>query len=515
MMTSERMEYMTQQEMIARVCAFPLEKGEITDVKWVAEVKMPEPNPLKIQVYNPGGYVWVDLALHPTDKSNILVAVGLPDESYWNGNLLGTGNGGSAGAISPGSILSGVSRGYVTVTTNMGTSVEPYDCIGNAEIMKDFGYRATHLMTVVAKELTRWTYGKLPQYSYFCGGSTGGQQGMMEAQRYPEDYDGIVCLSPAYDRIRLHAFFVWNWQRIHEQEDATFTREQAQAWRSCIERVYREECGGAPDEAFLRYPGRIQENPMDNPALQDDIARVLTPGQAKALRAIYDGPMDPVTGKRFIAHFLPGTETEMLSLAELSDKDTFAHGYFFPFYWAWGRDFDFMKFDFHGDLQRAIRELSPILDADNPDLSAFKARGGKLLVVGGSSDAIIPYTGFLDYYRKVINLQESMDETKKFFRFFLMPGFGHTLGGNGVKDVGTLAIDATPRDPQHDVVCAIAQWVEEGIAPERLLGTNFTITPEGIRFMYDLPAFSYPNITEFIGGNPKDHDCYISRNSKE
>ena len=122
---------MTPQEMFERVRAFPIENGEITGMKWFDGVKIPEPNAAKLNIYNPGGYVEVNMALHPTEQSNILVAIALPDESFWNGNLLGTGNGGAAGEISSGSIISGVSRGYVTVTTNMGTSPEPYDCIGN------------------------------------------------------------------------------------------------------------------------------------------------------------------------------------------------------------------------------------------------------------------------------------------------------------------------------------------------------------------------------------------------
>ena len=506
---------MTPQEMINRVRCFPLEKGELLELAWRDEVKMPEPNILKIRIANPGGYVWAKLALHPTEKSNILVSIGLPDDSFWNGKLLGNGNGGSAGETGEASIVSGVSRGLVSVHTNMGTSVEPYDCIGNEEVMIDFGHRATHQMTVVAKELIQWVYGRPAKRSYFFGGSTGGQQAMMEAQRYPEDYDGIVCLSPAFDRVRLHTWFVWNWQRIHEQKNGTFTMEQAQAWRSCIQRVYRTQCGGYGDEAYLRYPTRIPGNPMDHPDLQEDIARLLTPGQAKALRALYDGPVDPVTGERFMTPFLPGTETEMLSLPDLSDKENFAHGFGFPFYWKWGKDFDFEKFDFHTDRLRAMEELSPILDATNPDLTAFRDRGGKLLVIGGSSDAIIPYTGFLTYYKKAMACMGGLDKTKEFFRFFLMPGYGHTVGGKGVMDVGAFAADIVPSDPEHDVVLALVRWVEEGVAPERLLGTNFSLTPEGLRFNYDLPAYVYPNVAECVGGDPKKSDNYRPRVCEE
>lgn len=499
---------MTEQEMINRVHDFPLENGEITGVRWMDTTKNAEIDFMKKRLYEVGGYCRVELMLHPTVFSNIKVVALLPGENSWNRCFLGTGNGGFAGNIAEGSILNGVSRGYVSVNTDMGSSLEPYDLVGNEAIIEDFGHRATHLMTVVGKELTKWVYGENPKYSYFFGGSTGGQQAMMEAQRYPEDYDGIVCLSPAFDRIRLHASFIWNWQKIHEQENAGFTLEQAAKWRACVERVYKEFCGSNPEDQFLAYPGRITENPMDNPLLQEDIKRLLTPGQAKALRGIYDGPKDPVTGERIIAHFLPGTENEMLSLENLSHKHEFAHDSFFPFYWAWGTDIDFMKFDFHDNLQRAIEEIGPVMDANNPDLSAFKAHGGKLIVVGGSSDAIIPYTGFLDYYHKVINMQGGLENTKTFCRFFLMPGFSHTIGGNGVMDVGGMGADCIPRDAQHDVITAISSWVEDGVAPERLLGSHFSMGLDGVKFVYDRPAYAYPYVTEFLGGDPENCDNY-------
>ena len=502
---------MTVNEMINKVKTFPVKNGDIISINWEEKMELPGMNGIHINFYQPGGFLRVEFVLHPTSKSNIQVAVGLPDESYWNGNLLGMGNGGSAGQLNEGNILSGVCRKYVTVHTNMGTSSEPYDCIGNEEVMKDFGYRSTHLMTVLAKELTEWVYERKAKYCYFAGGSTGGQQGMMEAQRYPEDYDGIICLSPAFDRIRLHATFVWNWQCIHKETEATFTKEQALEWRKCIERVYKTECGGYEWEDFLRYPGRIRKNPMDHPELQEDIKRLLTPGQARALRKMYDGPVDPVTGERFGTRFLPGTETEMLSLPDISDKEEFAHGYFFPFYWAWGKEVDFMNFDFHRDLQKAIEELSPIFDATNTDLDKFKARGGKLLVVGGSSDSIIPYTGFLEYYKKVMNRMGGLEETMNFFRFFLMPGFGHTVGGNGVQEVGMFGTSLIPQDPEHDVIATLARWVEEGTAPERLLGTKLKWAPARFDKDYDLPAFVYPNVTEYTEGDPKDHDNYKAR----
>lgn len=492
---------------IEKLWKYPLEDGEIVDILWKEGVEAPESNPLGIHVENPGSYYRVTMKLHPTQQSDITVVVLLPEPELWNGKFLGTGNGGFAGTIAEGALLGGISRRYAVANTDMGMAADPDDSIGRSEVWADFGYRATHLMTEAGKGLAAFFYGREPEHAYFIGGSTGGQQGFSEAQRYQEDYDGIVCLSPAFDRVRLHAFFIWNWQQIHGRENAVFTPEQAKDWKDSVVKVYREECGSNAEDAFLVYPGRIRENPMDNPALQEAAGK-LTEGQWEALRELYDGPRDPVTGERFIAHFLPGTEAEGLSLADISNRDSFAHDFFYPFRWLWGKDFDFMKFDFHKDLQEAIRKLGPVLDADNPDMAAFRDHGGKLLVVGGSMDAIIPYTGFMEYYRKVADKQGSMEETMQFFRFLLMPGFSHTIGGAGVQEVGMLGITEVPRDSEHDVICAMERWCEQGIAPERLLGTHFEMGDRGLKFGYARPAYVYPYMTEYIGGNPCEPENY-------
>ena len=501
--------------LIKKLKAFPITDGEITSVRYFEHLTVPGPNPLKISIADTGAYYRVDMILRPAPDSHIGLAVCLPEPENWNGKFLGTGNGGGAGQIAEGGLLNGLSRRYAVANTDLGTSPNANDWIGHPDVFDDFGWRATHLMTTIGKALTAWFYGREPKYSYYYGGSTGGQQAFSEAQRYPEDYDGIVCLSPAFDRMRLHAFFIWNWQAIHSEPDGVFTPETVKAWRDVIIKRYGAECGSNPDDWFLCYPGRIKGNPMDDPELQKEAESILTPGQRNALRKIYDGPKDPVTGERFIAHFLPGTETEGLSLVDYSDKEAFDSGYFFPYDWASGKPIDGLKFSFHDDLWRCIEKLGPVLDARDPDLSAYKARGGKLFVVGGSSDAIIPYTGFLDYYRKVIELQGGIEETKKFFRFVLMPGFSHTIGGSGVQDVGSVGITATPRDADHDALMAMERWVEEGAAPERLLGTHFKTGEEGLAFDYARPGYVYPLVTKFMDGDPKDPENYCGEENPE
>ena len=150
----------------------------------------------------------VHMTLHSEPRSNIKVTLGLP-LTNWNGKLLCLGNGGAAGRTGTSDVLRGVSLGYATAHTDMGTEPEPYDCIGNFAALEDFGHRATHLMTIAAKQITTAFYGTEPAHCYFSGGSTGGQQALMQAQRYPEDHDGIVCYHPAHDRVALHTQFAW------------------------------------------------------------------------------------------------------------------------------------------------------------------------------------------------------------------------------------------------------------------------------------------------------------------
>ncbi|MHA9737894.1 tannase/feruloyl esterase family alpha/beta hydrolase [Robinsoniella peoriensis] len=506
-----------RSEDIKKLEGYPIADGEVINVEWTEHGGEPIPNPLGLRFEGVLRFYKVMMKLHPARKSNIKVVMYLPEAKDWNGKFLGTGNGGSAGEIAEGALMNGVCRGYAVANTDMGTSKDPDDDYGNQEVIKDFGYRATHLMTVVGKGLTSWFYGEEPRYSYFLGGSTGGQQGFSEVQRYPEDYDGVICLSPAFDRVRLHSFFVWNWQQLHKESNSVFTPELAKQWKDCIVSEYGEMCGSSMNDEFLTFPGRIKENPMDNPNLRQKAAELFTQMQKKSLQNLYDGPKDPLTGAPVIVPFLPGTEAESLSLVDIGCKDKFAHDFFYLFRWIWRKDYDFMKFDFHEDLIDAVRQLSPVLDATNPDLHDFMERGGKLLVIGGSMDAIIPYKGFIDYYKKVIKELGEIDKVREFLRFFLMPGFAHTVGGSGVQDVGMTGASVTPRDPEHDVLCAMEQWVEKGIAPERILGTHFKMGMAGLQFDYDRPAYAYPYIADFTGGDPnqsanyqpmKDADAY-------
>jgi feruloyl esterase len=251
----------------------------------------------------------VKLVLNPAKGSNINVEVcevWLPDAEKWNARFLGLGNGGSAGTINPGSLSGPSSAGYAVATTDMGTAPNSDSGIGNPEVWKDFGFRATHLMTLAGKRVVRAYYGKEPELSYFSGGSTGGQQALQEAQRSPEDYDGIVAAIPAQCRTPLHAYFLWNDQILKQRP---FTKEQetniiAAGNETMAARetppvagkfVSDSRCNARDIEAVIAL------------ALQKD--PTLTPEHAEALRKLFDGPRHAVTGERIFNGIRPGGET--------------------------------------------------------------------------------------------------------------------------------------------------------------------------------------------------------------
>ena len=495
------------EHRLEKLRAFPIQQGEILSVQYIRNSSEQAIIGFRTNAERYQHYYDVVMLLRPAPGSNIHVEMYLPEPEDWNGRFLGTGNGGYAGEIVKGALLNGLARGFATANTDMGMPKDPDEAMGNMETYIDFGHRSTHLMTVIGKELATWFYDQAPAYSYFMGGSTGGQQAFSEAQRYPEDYDGIVALSPAFDRVNLHTFFVWNWQQICQYENAVFSTEDARNWREALVKVYADDCFGQKEDGYLAFPGGIKGNPMDHPDLQGYIHAHLTEGQKNALRALYDGPVDPVTGEQIIPGFLPGTEPEGLGLADISGGEKFKHDFFYLLRWALGQDFDFMKFDFHRDWYRVREMLSPILDATDLDMKRFRGLGHKLLVIGGSSDPIIPYTGFLKWYQDLVQKEGGLESTKEFCRFFLMPGFAHTFGGNGVQDVG-IGLRATPLDADHDAICAVEAWVEQGKAPERLMGTHLKRTPEGLKQAYVLPAYAYPNIAVLKGCDPHIPESY-------
>jgi feruloyl esterase len=415
----------------------------------------------------------VKIVLNPAKGSNINVEVWLPDPGKWNGRLLGFGNGGSAGHIGEGIFFGALQAGYASVTTDMGTAPNADSGDGNPEVWKDFGFRATHLMTVVARQLVQTYYGKGPDFSYFTGGSTGGQQALQETQRYPADYDGIVASIPAHCRTPLHAYFLWNYQILAQ---CPFTKAQEENVIAAANEYM------APREVPAIAGKFISDPRCDSKDIEAVIALArqkdpsLTDAHAAALRKLFDGPKDEVTGERIFDGIPLGSEFGP------------ATGNLYLFKWVFGAKKDLRTINFGADIDAYTAALGPYLNAENPDLTPFESRGGKLIMVAGSADSVVPYHVSIDYYEKVIAHFGSLDKVQSFFRFYIIPGMAHGGGGPGLS-------------PAADLVALVRTWREKGTAPEALTGRRGA----NGKVELTMPIYPYPAKTGWDAATSSYH----------
>ena len=401
----------------------------------------------------------VKLVLNPAKGSNINVEVWLPDANKWNARFLGLGNGGAAGRINPGSLAGPSSAGYAVATTDMGTAPNSDSGVGNREVWKDFGFRATHLMTVVGKQVVKAYYGKEPELSYFSGGSTGGQQALQEAQRYPDDYDGIAAAVPAHCRTPLHAYFLWNDQILKK---CPFTKEQnASVIAAANEFMAAREIPVAAGK-FVSDPRCSAQDIEDVIALARKKDPTLTAEHAAALRKLFDGPRHAVTGERIFNGIPLGSSLEP------------AHGNLYPFTWVFGAEKPLDEINFGADIDTYTAALAPFLNAENPDLSVFAKRGGKLIMTLGTADSVVPYHASLDYYERVIERFGGLEMVQSFFRFYLVPGLAHG-GGPGINQPPNL-------------LEAVRAWRENGTAPVALTGRH----AENKQTTWEMTIYPYP-----------------------
>ncbi|MDD5348835.1 MAG: tannase/feruloyl esterase family alpha/beta hydrolase, partial [Chthoniobacteraceae bacterium] len=391
----------------------------------------------------------------------------LPDPGKWNARFLGLGNGGSAGHIGLGTLAGPLPHGYAVATTDMGTAPNADSGIGNPEVWKDFGFRATHLMTVAAKQVVKAYYGKAPDYSYFNGGSTGGQQALQEAQRYPDDYDGIFANIPAHCRTPLHAYFLWNEQIFHK---CPFTEAQ----QNNIIAAGNEYMASRETPATA---GKIVSDPRCNSkdieavvglAMQKD--PTLTKEHAEALRKLFDGPRHAITGERIFCGIPFGSSFNI------------AHGNLYLFKWVFGANKNLMEIDFGKDIDTYTAALGPYLNAENPDLSPFEKRGGKIIMAAGSADSCVPYHASLDYYERVAERFGSIEKVQSFLRFYIIPGMSHGPGPG---------INKLP-----NMLDLVINWREKGIAPDKIQGERIV---EG-KTELDMPLYPYPAKTAWDAG---------------
>ena len=416
----------------------------------------------------------------------------------WNGRFYMFGNGGYAGEnlSSPGRVntrRAALRRGFAVAQTNTGHDavVEPLGSFAvSRQKLLDYAWRAVHVTAETSKRVIREYYAAAPSRSYFDGCSTGGRQGLMSAQRFPEDFDGIVVGAPVLDFTGTMTNYVWNARAL---DDAPIPPEKL---KIVAQRVY-DKCDGADGltDGLIADPRRCAFDPeRDLPLCAGgaDGPGCLTAAQARSLGAIYRGaesggrrlfwgqPVGAEIGMpeqsgwdRWLV--VPGGRTISLNFAET----------FFRYLAPPKPDpgYDLKSFDFERDPGQ-LQAISSILDAKNPDLSRFQARGGKIVMYFGWADtALNPLMG-IDYYERVgARLGPS---TNDFFRLFMVPGMAHCRGG-----VGT---------DEFDALTPLAEWVERGVAPGQLTASQ----SRGGKVTRTRLLCPYPQVAKYKGTGSHD-----------
>ena len=430
----------------------------------------------------------VAATLTPTPDSNIHIEVWMPTLD-WNGKYEGTGTGGYAGRINYNSLAGGLRRGYAVANTDMGTSVPAKAnadlLVGHPERWIDWGWRSTHEMTIAAKLIVQAFYGREPERAYFDGCSTGGEQALMEAQRFPDDYDGILAGAPANNRTHLHMAILWNYAAGRR----TPTGDIPKAKLPMITEALLNACTEAKvlaSDAFLTNPENCQWDPDALLCKSGDAPDCLTPEQVAAARKIFSGPVNPRTHQSIYPGVPRGSEFGWPELMPQTGNPPYTS----LFKWTFGADWDWRTFDFDHDVATVDSKLASTLNATSPDLNAFKARGHKLLMYHGWSDWLVPSPESINYYKSVVATQASAasshhrsddQETQTFLRLFMVPGMSHCGGGPGLTDVEPLS--------------SLELWVEKNIAPEQLIAWR----EENGKILMTRPVCPFPQTTRYNG----------------
>ncbi len=435
--------------------------------------------------------------------------------SNWSGKLQGLGNGGFAGQIDYYELGAAVKRGYAVAATDTGHAGTPIDAtwaLGHPEKVADFGHRGIHEMTRVAKAAIHAFYASDPKHSYFAGCSDGGREALMEAQRYPEDYDGILAGAPANFWTRLLATSVWDTQALTLDQASYIPAEKIPAVAAAV-LASCDALDGVRD-GILNDPRQCRFEPA---ALTckggEESDKCLTAPQAAALKKIYDGPRDS-NGHQFFPGYLPGAEDGpggwgVWIVGPAPNKSLMAFfglGYFSNMVYE-KADWDYRTFALEPGTKLAEEKTAGALNAVDPNLKPFKARGGKLILYHGWEDPAIPATNTINYYQSVIAKmgQKSADS---FVRLYMVPGMQHCDGGPGPNSFGQ-AGGVMPDDPRHNARMALEQWVEKGAAPSTIIATKHGEGPEHPVKM-TRPLCAYPQSAKYKGtGDTSDATNFV------
>ena len=415
----------------------------------------------------------------PTADSHIGFEIWLPPAASWNGKYQQEGSGGSSGSIGQGSMLEPLEAGYATLATDNGHITDPDApnggsenrwALNHPEKMVDFAWRAVHVSAIAAKDVIEKFYGRKAAEAYFVGCSTGGRQALMEATRFPEDFNGIIAGAPAWHWTNQMVGAIWNTEPAIKNPSALTNESSAILNRAAIKAC--DKLDGVED-GVISDPRRCDFDPKTIQCQAGATSECLTPVQVDAATRIYEGAHRS-DGSRIFPGYARGSEQPWARV------------------WAGkypgGSSWDFWRyavsqnasasstdFDFDKDTDKMLNSNllgSSMSDNYNakPDLTGFENRGGKLIQYHGWADNMVSSFASVDFYNQIVS-KIGKQRADAFYRLFMAPGVNHCGGGPGAFNFGG-ATPALAHDPQHDVVAALDAWVTQKKAPEVLIGTH-------------------------------------------
>jgi feruloyl esterase len=406
--------------------------------------------------------------IKPTPVSNIQFEVWMP-VSGWNGKFNGVGGAGLSGFIAYGDMQKALARNYATASTDAGHEAFLLDgswMQGHPELVKDFAIRAHHVTAVAAKAIVKRYYGEPARHAYFTGCSNGGEEGLSEAQRFPQDYDGIVAGAPANYPTHMwpgEVYPAWLAQANPQGMISKLALIQSAAIAAC-DKLDGLEDGLIDDPRKCHFdPAAIQCSGADGP-------NCLTKDEVDWTRKIHAGLHNPGTGKSFWPGYEQGSELGWDGHIVQTIDPPLAY---FRYLIYGDANWNFPSFDFNSETDFAVilaadKTYAPVLDAINPDISGFRARRGKLILYHGWADQNIGPRNTVSYYESVVNsvrnarhhrdAEDAIEETKSFARLFMAPGMQHCGGGYGPNT--------------FDALGALEKWVESGKAPDQIVASH-------------------------------------------
>ncbi|KAL5603981.1 hypothetical protein FOVSG1_006731 [Fusarium oxysporum f. sp. vasinfectum] len=447
----------------------------------------------------------VTLQILTSPRSNIKLEAWLPEN--WSGRFLSTGNGGLGGCIQYEDIEYAASLGFATVGTNNGhDGMGGESFLDNADVIEDFAYRALHTGVVIGKDISQIFYGKPHNKSYYLGCSTGGRQGFKAVQSFPEDFDGVVAGAPAFSFNNLTSWSCHFLPLSGPVDADTFI--PMDLW-PVIHQDILDQCDALDglNDGILESPDLCDYNP--DGLLCDDrlTTECLTAPQIRTLRGVYSSLLG-IDGSLVYPRLQPGAELTGAAQTYFTGQPFGATDWF---RYAIFNDSAWDPYSLRPEDYVKSSNLNLFnIETWEGDLSAFQKRGGKVLHYHGLADGTISSENSPRYYEHVSHTMGlTSAKLDDFYRYFRISGMAHCGGGPGATFIGNSARNTASLNADENVLMAIVRWVEEGTAPDTILGTAYKngTKSSGIDFKRRHCRWPYRNVYKGLG-NAKDEDSW-------